>query len=240
VEAEMKLFELTGVHSQKEKDMLQLLKDISGEGSKFKKAGEGVAAQVLVHSSGTVYKFWAKDSAYEKFVQFVEQHQSDKHLPKLKSKIKKLHSFFKKPKDFPEKIKYVKMEQLTPIKYSDLLPGAKNVYLVDAIKTIYHGIAHHKSNSLRWVVQNIREDEGTSLSDESLDLIDSLFATIKLMCEKIPEFEQSAPDWHSGNIMMRGKDVVIVDPMIDAGDMKFNKELMAQIKQLHKDSDANS
>lgn len=235
----MKLFELTGVHSKREKDMLDLLNDISGEGSKFKKAGEGVAAQVLVHSDGTIYKFWAKDSAYEKFVEFVQHHQSDKHIPKLKSKIKELHSFFKKPKEFPEKIKYVKMERLTPVNYTDLFPGTKNIFLIDAIKTIYHGIAHHRANSLRWAVQSLREDEGSSLSDEALDLIDSLFATIKAMDDKIPGFNQTSPDWHSGNVMMRGKDIVIVDPLIDAGDMKFNKQLMAQIKQLHKESDDN-
>ena len=238
----MKLFELTGVHSHREKDMIDLLADISGEGSKFKKAGEGVAAQVLVHSDGTIYKFWAKDSGYEKFIEFVQSHQGDKHLPKLKSKIKELHSFFKKPKNFPEKIKYVKMEKLTPIKYEDLLPGSKNIYLIDAIKTIYHGVAHHgrgTDRSLKWAIQSLREDEGSSLSDESLDLIDSLFLTIKAMDAKIPGFDQASPDWHSGNVMRRGKEIVITDPLIDSGDMSFNKDLLAQIKQLHKESDDN-
>ena len=73
----MKLFELVGVKGQKDKDLLQLIKDL--DEVKFKKAGEGAAAQVF-EVNGMIYKFWAKDSAYEKFIEFVEKNQDNPHL----------------------------------------------------------------------------------------------------------------------------------------------------------------
>lgn len=233
----MKLFELTGVNSQREKDMIQLLKDISGEGSKFKKVGDGVAAQVFVHESGVVYKFWAVDSAYEKFIEFVEKNSNNKHLPKLKSKVKLLHAFFKKPKDFPEKIKYVKMEQLEPIKHSTKMPGTRELYVTDIIHGIVNAIELGDDEGT--FISELEADEGRDLSPEATRAITELFDLFKKMM-KYPGMSKLNIDIHSGNIMMRGHDIVITDPVNSGKDTKFNKDLMAQIKQLHKDSDANS
>lgn len=238
----MKLYELTGVRALRDKDLTQLLNDISGEGSKFKKAGEGVAAQVLVHSDGTIYKFWAKDSGYESFIEFVEKNKDNPHLPKLKSKVKELSSFFKKPESFPEKIKYVKMEKLTPIKYHTLFEDSK-IAIVDVIRMIYFGATgkYHRSeikpeDALDWILNNlIQDNKGQELSKKALDIVNSLFKTIQKMNNDIPDFKKFGNDMHHDNIMLRGETIVITDPLADDKEVDFNSNLRFQIDKLNKE-----
>ena len=239
----MKLFELTGVKSQREKDMLQLLHDISTDGSKFKKAGEGVFAQVMVHENGTVYKFWAKDSAYEKFIEFVEKNPHNPHLPKLKSKVKELTAFFKKPKDFPDKIKYVKMEKLEPISSETYFTGSTELFATDVIYGIFQSVDF--KDSVGTLLRELEEEEGKELRKEMHDAIVSLYDTAVAM-EKFPGLSSNGykkgtlnRDLHSGNIMKRGNVLVLTDPVNEANDTRLNKELLKQVKQLSGESGGN-
>lgn len=241
----MKLFELTGIHHQREKDMIQLLKDIKGEGSKFKIAGEGVFAQVLSHEDGTIYKFWAKDSAYEKFIEFVQKNQDNKHLPKLKSKIKELSSFFKKPEDFPDKVKYIKMEKLEPITDDTKIIDTKNLYVTDVavniIDCIQSGVEEVKTLSHLFSLL-IKDEEGAynthqpshipALKESSIKVIKELFETFLKML-KYPGMIDLHFDLHSGNFMRRGTEIVIIDPVMSDEDAVFNKKLMTKIKYFH-------
>src|ERR1035437_2295795 len=175
----MKLFELTGVHGQREKDMIQLLKDIKGEGSKFKIAGEGVFAQVLSHENGMIYKFWAQDSAYEKFIEFVQKNQDNDHLPKLKSKIKELSSFFKKPEDFPDKVKYIKMEKLEPITDDLRIVDTTNLYVTAVASNIVDCIRY--SHSFTQLIETLQLDEKPTIKESSLKVIKELYETFKAL-----------------------------------------------------------
>lgn len=227
----MKLFELTGVNSQREKDMLQLLKDITGPGSKFVKAGDGHYAQVLSHESGTVYKFWAKDAAYEKFVEFVNKNSNNPHLPKFKSGIKTLTTFFDAPKDFPDKIKYIKMEKLEPISHGTKFPGPGcDLYLTDVVTSIVYAIDQRDSDDT--LITELSDDNGSDLERPVVDQIIGLYNTFKKLLNT-PGMRDFNVDIHSGNLMFRGKGlnktVVITDPVSGDEDWKFNKELMMSL-----------
>lgn len=226
----MKLNELLGVKAHREKDLLGVLADISGEGSKFKPAGSGIAARVFVHNDGIVYKFWAKDSEYEKFIDFVASNQDDKHLPKLKSKVKELTTFFKHPEKFPKKIKYVKLEQLTPTRYEDQFPGAK-IYTLDVLNAIEAELKSGKKD-VKNVIEELSEDEGSWLKPQSVALVKSLFLTVEKILKAFPE--KKALDLHSGNVMKRGDEIVLIDPVAGKDDIVFNKELRLQIRELSK------
>src|ERR1035437_538722 len=241
----MKLLELVGVHAQREKDMIQLLKDIRGESSsKFKIAGEGVFAQVLSHENGMIYKFWAKDSAYENFIGFVEKNQDNKHLPKLKSKIKELKSFFKKPDDFPDKVKYVKMEKLDPITDHEKIVDTQRLYVTDVIENIYSTIySHDNGGTLERLLLTLAKDEAPPrithgekesppLKESTVKVITELYETFEDML-KYPGMDKLDFDLHSGNFMKRGTEIVITDPVTNGEDAEFNKKLMTDLKHLH-------
>ena len=240
----MKLYELTGVRAIQDKDLIQLLADISAKDSKFKKVGEGANAYVLSHSNGMIYKFWVKDSAYDSFINHVEKNQDDEHLPKLKSKVKELHSFFNKPADFPDKIKYIKMEKLTGIMSMDMIPGSKNLKIVDTIDHIYHELKtrfrHFKQSPgqqaviLGRILDDFTQFEGGELTEETKAIIASLIKTLDGI-KNIPDIRKHMSDLHSGNIMKRGNTIVIIDPISNDDDMTFNANLETQLKKLNKE-----
>jgi len=104
----MKLFELVGVKKFADLDFKEVISSMK----EYSEAGEGANAIVVKHGSrNEVIKFWLEDSAYEDFIDYVQKHPS-KYFPKLYSKPKELTAFFLRPKDFPKKIKYVRMEKL--------------------------------------------------------------------------------------------------------------------------------
>lgn len=228
----MKLYELTGVRAIQDKDLIQLLADISGKDSKFKHIGNGANAHVLSHSNGMIYKFWVKDSAYDSFINHVEKNQDDENLPKLKSKVKELHAFFKRPADFPDKIKYVKMERLTELHYIDVIPGSQNLKIVDTINHIYYELRMHHSD--KQIFDQLTQHEGTELSEETKAIIAGLIKTLEGI-RNIPDIRNHMTDLHSGNIMRRGKTIVIIDPISNDDDMRFNANLEKQLKNLNRE-----
>ena len=223
----MKLVELQGVKNQADKSLADLLADLIKPGSKFQKVGAGVAAEVLLHENGLIYKFWAQDSAYEKFIEFVEKNQSDPHLPKLKSKVKELTSFFKHPEEFPEKIKYVKMEHLKPIKYDSTFFDTKQLYITDVIDYLGVNAADGNVKSFDHVIREFESDEGGKLSPKAVQEIKRLSSTLTNIVKlKLAKYL----DIHSGNIMLRGNTIVIIDPAAEKKDIEFNRALRNQLK----------
>lgn len=227
----MKLFELTGVKSLANKTMKDLIDDITGSGSKFVRAGDGHYAQVLSHESGVVYKFWAKDSAYEKFVEFAAKNQNNPHLPKFKSGIKTITTFFDAPKDFPDKIKYIKMEKLEKIDYGTRFPGpGMNLYLTDVVQSIVHAIDQGDSDDT--LITELSEENESDLEPPVVDQIIGLYNTFKKLFNT-PGIRDFNVDIHSGNLMFRGKGIgrtiVITDPVSGDEDYKFNKQLMQSL-----------
>jgi hypothetical protein len=108
----VKLYELVGVKKFADLDFKEVLATMQD----YKEAGEGANAIVVKHGTrNEVIKFWLEDVAYEDFINYVDNHPS-KYFPKLYSKPKELTAFFLRPKEFPKKVKYVRMEELEKFK----------------------------------------------------------------------------------------------------------------------------
>lgn len=121
----MKLDELLGVKKFYDKHLDDVKKAFVSNGSLYKKLGSGATATAYAQGDEYVYKFWLMDTAYEKYVDYCLDNQDNPHIPVLYSDIKNLHSFFARTEDFPDKIRYIKMERLTPLKERTRWPGLK-------------------------------------------------------------------------------------------------------------------
>lgn len=111
----MKLFELIGVKKFHNLSIDELIELYANKNLKLGKGSEA-AAYVFEYSPMEVIKFWFYDPAYEKFLDYVNQNKQDKHLPVLKSKLKNITTFHNRPLETPNKIKYIKLEKLIPVK----------------------------------------------------------------------------------------------------------------------------
>ena len=105
----MKLYELTGIkklNSLSVSDLIMYFID----NSNYLFAGNGAQAYVFIHPNNKeVIKFWMFDSAYEAFIKYVKEHQSNQFLPKIIKGINELK--FKN-----HTIKYIRMEKLKELK----------------------------------------------------------------------------------------------------------------------------
>lgn len=216
----MRLDELTGVKHLYDKQLVDLMKVMTQPGSKFQKAGRGSMAQVFSHEDGSVYKFWVKDDPYEKYIDYCLDHQDNPHIPVLLSPVKILHTFFTRPKKFPDVIKYVKMEPLKSLKDDQIWPGI----LHRGAKVTYEEIFN-------------KLEEFKSMKDAEKQLFIDLKVTAKAKKEILDVFKIiqdlkkiTGPkairlDLHGGNIMLRGDTIVISDPLVNNKSIGFNQEL---------------
>ena len=212
----MKLYELTGVKAHHEKSFDELDAMFGGKGSTFKPLGGGLFAKVYGHDSGVVYKFWAKDTAYEKYVEYCLKNQSNPFIPKFSSKIKTLTVFFKRPASFPDKIKYVKMEKLAPYR-NQYLPGTDSPYY-SVLKLLVSEVENDESFetvvsditrfSKKGSIASVRKSYENLLEEQPLKLIKELFDTLVDIHKHVGKLN----DLHNENIMMRGDQLVILDP----------------------------
>ena len=122
----MKLYELTGIkklNSLSVSDLIMYFID----NSKYMFAGNGAQAYVFIHPNNKeVIKFWMFDSAYESFIKYVKEHQSNQFLPKIIKGINELK--FKN-----HTIKYIRMEKLKELNNSTTIFGVEFKNLINAI-----------------------------------------------------------------------------------------------------------
>lgn len=162
----MKLDELLGVKKFYDFDLEQVLKSMKN----YKEEGRGTFS-VVMGSGNEVIKFWISDSAYDAFINYVIANPS-KYFPKLLSKPKNLSAFFRRPENFPDKIKYVRMEKLS-YKRSDVEAGI--------IQMIFDDLKFCRNQKeLDFLISNTQKptDKYPSKSKEIL----------KSMIKDIPEF----------------------------------------------------
>ena len=97
------------------------------DNSKYMFAGNGAQAYVFIHPNNKeVIKFWMFDSAYESFIKYVKEHQSNQFLPKIIKGINELK--FKN-----HTIKYIRMEKLKELNNSTTIFGVEFKNLINAI-----------------------------------------------------------------------------------------------------------
>lgn len=153
-----------------------------------------------------VYRFWVKDPGYEAWLDLAMQHQDNVHMPKILGKIRTVNAHFAKlPKDM--KLKMVKIEKLKPATEE----------WADVANLVNHVI--HERDADKWTPSTLIDamvnatKELTGDQDEADKLEEFLnknMEFMKVVCDLVNE---GYNDFTDQNVMMRGLDPVITDPV---------------------------
>lgn len=224
----MLLNELLGVkrfHHLTKIELLRMLNNAHEMGtSKLKFAGKGTNGTVL--TDGThVWKMWLQDDSYEAFIRFVIANQGNPFLPKVMGGIKTLTAFHRRVADTPAKIKYVKMEMLEEVPQSNPtilvdIDGAK--VRAHTLVDYFIDYAHEFDNDSDIEARLSRREIMTSQINDKVMLL----AKTAVKIGKLQGGDKGhRNDLTSFNFMMRGDTPVIIDPLANATDHKFNQYL---------------
>lgn len=206
----MKLYELTGIkklNSLSVSDLIMYFID----NSKYMFAGNGAQAYVFIHPNNKeVIKFWMFDSAYESFIKYVKEHQSNQFIPKIIKGINELK--FKN-----HTIKYVRIEKLKELQSSSIIFGVEFKNLINAIdkhiekKGIQKILSDYDNGSFLKTLNLYIDMFSIGNVDEKtiIDFYDTYFDILKTIST------DSIPDLQGDNVMLRGKTPVIIDPIAD-------------------------
>ena len=225
----MRLSELLGVKKFYDSTVEDVLHSIAGD---YQEVGRGSFGVTLKHSSKpTVVKFWVSDSSYDDFINYVATHPS-KYLPKLYSKPKELSSFFTRPKNFPEKVHYVKMEKLEKLKNDDD---------ADMISTIFGELSNfHNKKDVDHLIEQLEEAKDNEYSEWSRleNLVDDIPNFLYEMFEMLHHLlnGKNNLDIHEENIMQRANgELVITDPIYNIKDFNSVKDIKTALYHLKKE-----
>jgi hypothetical protein len=224
--------ELTGVKRFRDKtakDILAYYRNKLGNGP-VKLLGYGHHAAAIMIGQN-VYKMWMQDSAYTDFVNYALKHQNNPFLPKFKSGIKQMPAFFKRHEDAPDVIQYIKMEYLTPVDKSYgfrlEMEGEEALAfgwlsLQNIIETLYSAF-DYLNPDISSFLEALSEKSGYDYSSYDLgDQVTLLVETIMDIMAANPEAGHNL-DLHFGNFMMRGDQLVILDPTGNSQDSSMNE-----------------
>lgn len=235
----MKLLkELLGVKKFQDQTADEVIDYLKSHFSSLKPLGQG-ASGVALTDGANVYKFWLVDSAYDDFIQYCMKHQSNPLLPKLKSGIKTMPAFFLRHKDSPDVVKYVKMERLTHALKSDcnVMISKKLERWID-LEHLYYLIESENGEPEDVYLNLIDEFKDSQidvddLTDELKLLVETLCDIYELTQKKNYKKKSHHPDLHLGNVMMRDKQLVIIDPIANVDDLNLNATLSRFGKKLN-------
>jgi len=178
--------------------------------------GTGVEAAVAEHPQKSyVLKIFNSDSKYTQFVQFVQAHASNPHLPKFSRYVRPVPG---------TKYAYVRMEKLAQVIPYDLFTEYANHVLAMIIMGHEHRIQMLVSHFRAGFMSRLRSlgYNANSLQDPETQMAiytrlgGSPPITWTHILDELAEFSQSSGmgkwDMHAGNFMRRGETLVIVDP----------------------------
>jgi hypothetical protein len=178
--------------------------------------GKGAEGAVAEHpQKAYVLKIFEDASYYQYFVQFVQQHASNPHLPKFSRYVKQVPGV---------PFLYVRMEKLVPIDNATL----KTQYMNHLLEMAIQGLEHH-INMLGGSTQDMvtswlhahnyfmNDLRNPQKNQEIFDLAggvppESWSEVLTLMAESSKQLNLKWWDMHAGNFMRRGKMLVIADP----------------------------
>lgn len=224
----MNLNELRGVRAHYDKNF-----DEVADSAKWTRLGAGSNAVVFENPQGVAYKFWTNDSAYEDYVDFVKKNKGNRWLPKFKSPVKELTSFFKRSVNFPKKVKYVKLEKLAKADLNQkLAPGIELVPLLTVLERWAESGAELDFRKLEAelfgppaLAKRHYPTAVTSLDSPKVQ------AEIRELYELVEQLTRLAVtrghkvDLHVGNIMLRGSQPVFIDMLTNSADRREAQRL---------------
>lgn len=249
----MKLFELTGIKHLAHQSLPELLRTIeklvkSGNSS-MKILGQGQSG-IAIDMGDYAVRFWHRDRAYERFVEFCGFNRGNPFLPKFLSPIRslpiKIDSEAYEPwQDRVKGIKYVKMEKLDtgigayekiPLKLFANQPEIGN-NLTSQMEVADAFLGNDLADvAIREIISEYLIENGVDLSSEELDdFIENnpIDENMALLCETIEQIieyvflhDKTQIDLHNDNFGFRGSQLVIFDPANNTQDMAITARLL--------------
>lgn len=210
----MRLFELVGVKAFKDLNANEVAKALISDGKG--RHSNGLFGVTIIPEHGDfVYKAWIDDSGYEDYVKLAKAHKDNPMFPRFLSDIKTLPVFFKQEHKQHEKIKIIKMEKLKRLEFDSPLDLAANV--IHSMLSRYVGdVSNEKLKEL--ILQKF-EQNGITEEDVNIDqTIEWLNLTHKVM--RSSDF-YSADVGSTGNVMRRGNQLVVNDPIYNANSRRL-------------------
>ena len=198
---------------------------------------EGAYSVVVIPKSGdAVYKIWTNDPGYESYYRIASSMQGNAFVPKM-GRIHRMPIFFKRPDTVDGFMKIVKMERLTPLPRrtpsAHDFSGALSVFLrtfVNSKVSLSGFKAEHAHRDVEIFVHRLK---GTSPElNEAAKVLDSMMtssADLFKVAQAIRQVHLNNEgdfdlDLHTGNIMLRGSQPVIIDPFSMNEDFeRYNK-----------------
>jgi hypothetical protein len=205
----MKLFELSGIKSYKGMSGNLIMKMLERTGVLKKLLGKGTYGMAFELGSGEVLKVWAKDPAYESWIDYCTKHQNNPYVLKVQGKV---HDFQIKraSSGTPVNMKFVRVEKLDEPKsmkdfgYDDASEWRLKDFLTQATVYMYKELPIDDAG----LIKKFKLDEKKS-SPEFIKFVREL-SVISLDLAKNTKI---ALDYHKNNFGMRGNQVVLLDPI---------------------------
>lgn len=229
--------EMIGVKKFQNMTSSEIEKYFRGGIGNVKLLGVGMHAMAL-QIGNEAYKFWMIDSAYEAFAQYCLKHQDNPFLPKFHSGIKKMPAFFLRDTNAPDVVKYVKMEILQNARHMNNYSWTAHPEFQDADEEDEWG--SYRYVNLNTAIQTCDKAlfkdlggftdalttlRGDRIKYESKNFDPELIQLIQTLMD-LHELGNFEFDLHQGNIMARGEQPVILDPIAHRADVNLNDEFL--------------
>jgi hypothetical protein len=233
------LTELMGVRkftNMTSSQVIKYLRDTFGIGD-VSILGSG-ACGVAIKIANNVYKMWMLDSAYGDFVKFCQANPNNPTLPRMLSGIKRIPAFFLRHQSAPNYINYVKIEQLQPVDYTQFRFIIQNTS-VSAIDVVSLFDTCRRSDDIHADIV-LRLNRRAEFVDQELLTVDDFSSDLKSFIDaligiyKIRRIGGHELDFHSGNFMARGDQLVIIDPLYNEDDLDMNDTFLTFNNQVMK------
>jgi len=155
---------------------------------------------VIPTDANYVYKVWTHDDGWWEYLEYVNDHPGNEHLLKVIGRIKKIKYVFKRPKDFDTDLHIVKLEKL-----SELERDSEAYKQVESLMLFFrkHNISKLTKNDVKDIQVWIKEKGSVQPPPASF---------IETAIDVLKSSAISYSDFHTGNVMLRDKTLVITDP----------------------------
>ena len=199
--------------------------------------GSGMHA-VALQIGNEVYKFWLLDSAYEAFAKYCLSHQDNKFLPKFHGDIRTMPAFFLRHEGAPDVIKYVKMEKLNSTNLNnhswEVHPEFQDPdeedewssYRYVKFETVVSLCQTALFKDLQGLTDALSKLANQRIPYDSKTFDPELTLLVNKQMDIIEFNEQYRLDLHGGNVMARGDQLVILDPIAYEKDVNINNEFL--------------
>jgi hypothetical protein len=160
--------------------------------SGYRMIGRGRSAQVWAKPGDAFVVKVFRDDAYLEFVQLITAHQGNPHFPKIKGRLTKVRDHWA-----------IRIERLSRLTSNDMIEAMQNYR--QAHNELRFGFG---KGTLPSFIEEMKLHHQTFRRDypELAEALDLIFTTI---CDP----HRWSVDWTAGNFRMRGKTVVISDPV---------------------------